>query len=489
MCKRVVSCLLVLVLGVCCLCPLSVAAYSSITETNRTPINPFSVTSDVDGLVVLNMFFFSQSDTITINSPEKLAEVSFNGSGVWNGSDTLNLSSSSLYDQANIGYSISDVYESSSKFFVYCLSLSVPVSAGDSFSVSAVPSSYVYSYSQYCRMYTLPGVSALRRVYCSTSDSSYTLKSDNQHLVFAYIAYPATASWYYSSTNPGQLSTIATGSTNLDPVYVTGTGAFGAFTTSYGLSSGSDIGLVFKETKQPFDFSVFECLTGVEQSGGSMDAPGGSGGDNSGGSSFDDSNIISSILALPERIGNFFADALSSAVNTIRSFLEDLFIPDPELINKEVELLHSKFIWYESVKDLVNDVVENIIALDGQEPGQVYLNIPSNNSLTFGGLGGSKPIAIDLSWFAAYRSTVHLIFSAFLWIMYVWRLLHILPGIINGAAGAAGAIGSASSSFSSHAPSEREILEQETRAGNFDVDVMANKWADYYSGHWGEIER
>lgn len=430
--KRAVSCFLVLVIGICCLCPLSAGAYSSVSFMLRSG-SPFNITSDFDGIMLLNYYFSSSSDSTVLNSPDKFCDLSFTD-GIWNGSEISSLSSPSLLNQSNVGYSVTSAYDSASSRFIYCLTFSVPVSAGDSFNLSVSSSSFASLYSSYCYIYSLPGVSCVRRVFSSGSDAAYTLKSSNQHLVFFHD--PSRSNYIYSSQNISDLTRTISSSFGLDLVKNGYTGCYAVYSTPYGAASGSDISLdVLVET---FCFSVYECLTDVQQSGGSMDYTDDS-GSGSGGSGFDDSNIISAIKNIPAKIGEFFTSALDSAVNSIRSFLEDLFMPDPEIITKEVELLHSKFIWYESVKDLVNDVVENITALDGKEPGQIYLNIPSNNTLTLGGLGSSKPLVIDLSWFSKYRSTVHTVFSAFLWIMYIWRLLHTLPNIINGVGGAVGA--------------------------------------------------
>ncbi len=482
------SCFLALILLIGCLCPLSVSAYSAVTSTYRQPLNPFSVTSDVDGLVVLNMFFFSQSDTSVINSPEKLAEVSFKDDGIWNGSDISLLSSTSLYGQSNIGYSISEVYNPDSTYFVYRLLLSIPVSAGDSFYISVAPSSLLYTSGNVVRMFTIPGASALRRVYRSTSDPLYTLQSDNQHFVFTYFAHDVKNKFVFDRTNWGNLADVAAGSTNLDFVSAGIAGSSALFTTPYGLASGSDIAVQFTENGMnagvPFDFSVYECLTGVDQTGGSMDDTGDSGG-SSGGSGFDDSNIISAIKNIPDKVGAFFKTALDNAVTAIGNFIKDLFLPDPEIIKKEVEFIQDKFSWFEVVVTLVTGVVDKIKEMDGTVPGVIYLNITSNDSMTLGSISG-KMVALDFSWFADYRGTVHTILAAFLWFMYLWRLLHMLPGIINGAAGA---VGSAMSTPSPSRPvtdferTSREADQMIRSSENYSVSDMANMWADYYDRH------
>lgn len=43
---------------------------------------------------------------------------------------------------------------------------------------------------------------------------------------------------------------------------------------------------------------------------------------------------------------------------------------------------------------------------------------------------------IDMSWYAPFKPVGDIIVVAFCWLMFVWRVLHDLPGIINGATGA-----------------------------------------------------
>lgn len=42
---------------------------------------------------------------------------------------------------------------------------------------------------------------------------------------------------------------------------------------------------------------------------------------------------------------------------------------------------------------------------------------------------------IDLSWYAPFKPVGDIIVVAFCWILFIWRVLHDLPGIINGASG------------------------------------------------------
>ena len=53
---------------------------------------------------------------------------------------------------------------------------------------------------------------------------------------------------------------------------------------------------------------------------------------------------------------------------------------------------------------------------------------------TYHGANLSQYSALDLSWYARYKSRVDSILSGFLWIGYLWLLFKRAPGIVRGAA-------------------------------------------------------
>ena len=62
---------------------------------------------------------------------------------------------------------------------------------------------------------------------------------------------------------------------------------------------------------------------------------------------------------------------------------------------------------------------------------EMLLNFPS---VTWQGVNFGNMSAIDLSWYAPYKSTVDNIVSGFLWLGFLWLLIKRAPGIIQGSA-------------------------------------------------------
>ena len=49
---------------------------------------------------------------------------------------------------------------------------------------------------------------------------------------------------------------------------------------------------------------------------------------------------------------------------------------------------------------------------------------------------GDRVVFLDLTWYERYKSYGDAIISSFLWAWFGWRLLHNIPGLLNGTSGA-----------------------------------------------------
>lgn len=401
---------------------------SAYTEAKSLMLNEYqpsvtvSFSPATNGIVFLTNFYKSNSDPSILNEPLEIDTMSFQ-SGTWQGADVSTLSSSALYDQDVVGFSQSLSYSQKNGFFVYCMVTVIPVIAGDSFSIKFSPTSLVTPAGR-SQSYFIPGGTGMKRVFHSMDQSSYTLHSDNQHFVMFFNPDSFYTSRYNASS--GIMSSNLVSSHNMSFIRE-GYGAFfDSFTNNYGSSSGDVLEITPASTVTDFSFSVFEIFDDGTNYGGSLDTDdsepdsGGSGG------ILDISGILSGIAQLPSKIGE-----------VIQNLLAGLFMPDTDAIQEEWEFIQSKFAWWSEIQTFVEEIVGAFTSLDGSEPEPITFTLPVLKSDLFKNLSGSV-VVIDLSWFADYRDSVHVIISAFIWLAYVWRLFHVLPGIIAGTSGGVG---------------------------------------------------
>lgn len=66
----------------------------------------------------------------------------------------------------------------------------------------------------------------------------------------------------------------------------------------------------------------------------------------------------------------------------------------------------------------------------GSRPPIIYIDL-SNKSWAMGG----RIAFIDLTWYAEYKTTMDYILSAFLWLLFLWRVFLNLPSILEGLPG------------------------------------------------------
>lgn len=382
-----------------------------------------SFSPDTNGLVFLTNFYKSNSDPSILNEPLEIDTMSFQ-SGTWQGADVSSLSSAALYDQDVVGFSQSLSYSQKNGFFVYCMVTVIPVIAGDSFSIKFSPTTSVTPAGR-SQSYFIPGGTGMKRVFHSMEQSSYTLNSDNQHFVMFFNPDSFYTSRYNAST--GTMSTNLVSSYNNLSFIREGYGAFfDSFTNNYGTASGDVLEITPASTVTDFSFSVFEIYDDGTNFGGSLDTEDSDSGSDNDSGVLDISGILSGIAELPSKIGE-----------VIQNLLAGLFMPDTEAIQEEWEYIQSKFAWWTEIQEFVEEMVATFTSLNGSAPEPITFNLPSLDSDLFKNLSGSV-VVIDLSWFADYRDSVHVILSAFIWISYIWRLFHVLPGIISGVQGSAG---------------------------------------------------
>ena len=183
--------------------------------------------------------------------------------------------------------------------------------------------------------------------------------------------------------------------------------------------------------------------------------------------------IVDGITALL----NFLASIIRTIGSIVSSLLEGLFhlfVPtesDWNEINIQFETLSAPLSW---IKDFISEAAYNISLLlfgrnvtdfeiaetedtenvsAGHGSGPESSGSATMTNIVFDPNGAPKiPVRfsnstseyfsviedayiIDMSWYAPYKPVGDVIVVAFCWIFFVWRVLHGLPGIINGATG------------------------------------------------------
>ena len=183
--------------------------------------------------------------------------------------------------------------------------------------------------------------------------------------------------------------------------------------------------------------------------------------------------IVDGITALL----NFLASIIRTIGSIVSSLLEGLFhlfVPtdaDWNEINIQFDTMTAPLAW---IKDFISEAasnisillfgrnvtdfdvpesedVENVAAGHGSGPeasgsvtatnivfdpnGAPKIPIRFSNSTSEYFSGIEDAYIIDMSWYSPYKPVGDVIVVAFCWIFFVWRVLHGLPGIINGATG------------------------------------------------------
>lgn len=210
-----------------------------------------------------------------------------------------------------VGFSQTYAYSSTKSSFVYSIITCIPVVDGDKFEFYFMPNSDFVSTKSPFGCSFIPYGTGCSKVYeafsNTSSDCSYTTKSDNQHL--ALILNPSLNSNnfnYYSSM-------VSTSSNNLS--FVRSNYSSDVYTTTYGLSKSSEITVTPKDNVVDWSFSVYEIFTDGTTTPGIGDSGGGSGsgsvGDITVNVDMSETNgkldtLIAAVKALPSEIWDCF---------------------------------------------------------------------------------------------------------------------------------------------------------------------------------------
>ena len=132
-------------------------------------------------------------------------------------------------------------------------------------------------------------------------------------------------------------------------------------------------------------------------------------------------SILEKVLALPQTIADAVAQAIAVA-----------FVLDEAYMRAEFDALLSDFKFLGSMVDFGRGVVDVFYGI-GSKPPILYVDLDAAESeFDY----GDRVVFLDLTWYERYKPYGDAIISSFLWAWFGWRLLHSLPGLINGSSGA-----------------------------------------------------
>lgn len=137
--------------------------------------------------------------------------------------------------------------------------------------------------------------------------------------------------------------------------------------------------------------------------------------------------FLNLLQQLWDTIANLFA-IVRDAVLEALSLAFDL---DPAYMEAQFNSLISEFKFFGSMVDFGKSVVDVFYGI-GSKPPVLYIDLSAAEGSVF---WGERVIFLDLTWYSRYKPYGDALISSFLWAFFGWRLLHHIPGLINGSSG------------------------------------------------------
>ena len=133
-------------------------------------------------------------------------------------------------------------------------------------------------------------------------------------------------------------------------------------------------------------------------------------------------------LALPQTIVDAILAALAAA-----------FVPAAGYWDAKIAACMAAFPLFNSIITTGRGFGDFMSGL-GVRPPVIYIDLGNSASWLLGG----RTIFLDLTWYSQYKPTVDTVISAFLWLLFAWRYLLRIPGLLRGEGGEIGGIDNAS---------------------------------------------
>lgn len=130
---------------------------------------------------------------------------------------------------------------------------------------------------------------------------------------------------------------------------------------------------------------------------------------------------LAAVLKAPfERLGNMLLEGIQA-----------LFVPETDFLTAKVDAIRAEFTFADAIMT-TGEFFRTGFADLGTEPPVIYIDLgATEGSYNIGG----KVVFVDMSWYERYKPTGDAILASFLWIVFAWRMLIKVPGIISGMPG------------------------------------------------------
>lgn len=116
-------------------------------------------------------------------------------------------------------------------------------------------------------------------------------------------------------------------------------------------------------------------------------------------------------------------------------------MPDPVVIEDKWNSIRQRFVFADSISNTANVIGDFFKNTDFNEPPKISIDLgKAESEYDY----GTTSFALDMSWYARYKPTVDVFLSAWIWLVFLWRLYIKLPNIINGVGSDMAAVHSAS---------------------------------------------
>lgn len=141
-------------------------------------------------------------------------------------------------------------------------------------------------------------------------------------------------------------------------------------------------------------------------------------------------DVKAAVLSIPDILVEIYS-WIKSIPDILADVLSAVFVPSAGYLDAKMDALLADYKFLNNFKADINFIAARLKYL-GASPPVIYIDLgASEGSYTLGG----QIAFLDLSWYAKYKPSVDIILSAFLWLIFLWRLLLKLPGIISGLPG------------------------------------------------------
>lgn len=127
----------------------------------------------------------------------------------------------------------------------------------------------------------------------------------------------------------------------------------------------------------------------------------------------------------------WFGQKLEWIPKQILEGITAIFVPKEDFLTAKWEAIRAEFAFADSIMTSGDMILGVLNGLD-PEPPVIYVDLGDAEGSYY--LGGQVAF-LDLRWYERYKSTGDAIISAFLWLVFVWRMFIKLPGIIGGLPG------------------------------------------------------